>query len=651
MKNCRCLQTITYLRKALKNHSFDLVGKITIETSLYLSRDSHSIQPSISVQSLSQQPLSVSILLNTSDSLPVICQFVSNFESHLTIKPQNNFTELYFQGLLFEINQTFANMIINLDNDDVPCNGTIIVRDGLNEPLKKNIINISNYFKKYTKPELHPDSAMQIEVNRAPLYTGSYFVIFIDISIFNTTDDLSFELLNTDLASWLTVTSISISGTPPEPSWPQFWPSRYYTAIRVKNQYKHNDVDLVFEVQMSSTYYIKLLIKVLSLIGLWIYIYTIYNVLAKRLYRYPWKYVFRPGQEIMLSNMFPVAFIRNELKECKFIIKNLRSKVARELKLRSVSKQKLVEHFIDNNDNNRLDADLLSWTIDDMVIQMTAEQQNQVRSYTSTINPRKDIILQLVFNHLTTIRLHMNKDKQTLRVFRHIKQKWRDLVLVDDVNIWQFKANQTAILSALQSSGEHNRINTKELSIALPTIASNSSAMDSRTKISEESIHAELMKDSKKCEQTSIEKTALNINIDLLQNALIAHAFKEQHIDIETIFVNVVSKEKIKRRIPGLRILLKFLKLDLHPLLFDKGHKLGYGLRYKIVDDVLQFYGSISRTIVGKRLYVQIATKRGKILREISIRGDETNPEQIGFKRNKVSSNLDPKSKDESLVL
>ena len=75
-------------------------------------------------------------------------------------------------------------------------------------------------------------------------------------------------------------------------------------------------------------------------------------------------------------------------------------------------------------------------------------------------------------------------------------------------------------------------------------------------------------------------------------------------------------------------IVSRFFKLDLRPLALGSSSKIGYGIKYKILDDVLRFSGFVNRDMKDKTIVVQVMNKRGKILKELWIRGVESGSEQ-----------------------
>ena len=271
------------IRDVLTSHYFDTIQRFSVKSLLYLLPNITNI----AIVSSSQFSVSASLSLSEySDPSIQQCQFVEQSPTGLTPSFQHNFTTIHLEGFLSEVNDALANLIINLDDRETPCNGTFMVLDGLNYPLTEAVADVSNYFLKNHPPSLKHPTILQEEINKTPpVYTDTYFTIILNQSIFegdNLNLNVNLELLSTDLESWLTITNLVLSGVPPEPSLPYFWPSTYQVAVRATNQYKSVDTTFTLTVYLSTGYFLKLALKVLGVIGLWVYFYFIFNILAKK---------------------------------------------------------------------------------------------------------------------------------------------------------------------------------------------------------------------------------------------------------------------------------------------------------------------------------------------------------------------------------
>ena len=90
-------------------------------------------------------------------------------------------------------------------------------------------------------------------------------------------------------------------------------------------------MEFTLNVKLSSSYYVKLLLKILGALGIWVYFYRFWNILCRRFYRYPREIILRVGERVTPSVIYPIAFIGAEIKESKVIMQELKKRVAKEL--------------------------------------------------------------------------------------------------------------------------------------------------------------------------------------------------------------------------------------------------------------------------------------------------------------------------------
>ena len=616
----------------LNSHYFEVITPISVRSSLSLEVNSSNIL----IRSPSLLPFTVSVaLLNISnDTSTPQCQFVTKFASRLTPVFDENNTVIYMQGLLFEVNDALQNIILNYKDNETICAATFSIRDDLNPVLNQSILNLSNYFTKYERPALKQNVSIQGIINKTSIHTGTFFLIILDNNIF-TQDSLNFQILNPDLTPWLTQTDLSLSGTPPEPSWPQVQPVRYDVVLRVSNEYQDFDLPFSLEVQMSTAYYLKLLAKVLSVVGFWIYFYTIYNILAKRFYQDPRTWALKIGEEVTPQNLYPIAFLGRELKESRFIIRKLQKSIADDLKLKSMTTVKVAEYFVDPL-RNQIDTDMLARSIDNMISNLSDAEKQKIRLYTPGVNCRKDLIIQLLRNELVMSQLSTKHEKKTKQAFMELKSEWMDLVQRDESFLWQFsvdeskldhklwskelRANSMLHVVDLQnpygSTSDKNYSDNTTMKINSSTVengTANAIMTDSR------SLRVELFDRSKTSDNIKADSN-LKINISLLEDAIIAYAFKQQHLDVKALSVQILCKEKVDRYHCFPHMVSRFLNLDLKRLLLNKGDEIGYGVKYTIADDILQFSGVVNRNMKDRTIVMQVVNKRGRILREVWIK-------------------------------
>ena len=275
-----------------------------------------------------------------------------------------------------------------------------------------------------------------------------------------------------------------------------------------------------------------------------------------------------------------------------------------------------------------------------MIATLSDAEKQKIRLYLPGANCRKDLIIQLLRNELAMSLLNVKQEKKTKQAFTDIKSQWMDIVQRDESFLWQFSIDKYKLDNNLWSKGlrtdsvlnaanlqepllnpydsmlDTNSGDTTQLKINSSTIVRNSATnaivADSRN------LSVELIDRSKTSDNIKAD-SALDLNVSLLRDALIAHAFKQQHLDVKALSIQIISKEKLDRYRCFPRIISRFLNLDLKTLLFNKGNKIGYGIKYSIVDDILQFTGIVGRNMKDKTIVVQIVNKRGRILKEVWI--------------------------------
>lgn len=86
-------------------------------------------------------------------------------------------------------------------------------------------------------------------------------------------------------------------------------------------------------------------------------------------------------------------------------------------------------------------------------------------------------------------------------------------------------------------------------------------------------------------------------------------------------------------------MIFDFLKLNLSPIDYHKGENIGYGISYRIETRIMIFFGRVDKDIKNKKVVVQIMSKRGLLLRELTIRGDESTVKELNSSEIKLSMN------------
>ena len=102
---------------------------------------------------------------------------------------------------------------------------------------------------------------------------------------------------------------------------------------------------------------------------------------------------------------------------------------------------------------------------------------------------------------------------------------------------------------------------------------------------------------------------------------LLLYIFEKQHMNVKSDSITIRSKKKVLKSSSLLRPIYQLLKWDLKPLLFCKNDKLGYGVKCRLANNMLEFFGTVKEDIMNKTLVIQITHRRGRIMREIWVYG------------------------------
>ena len=615
--------------QVFRKHLFEIITPLSVVSSLSLTFDSKHLQ----IDTLSPFSLSVSILLlNDSKTDPLQCRFSREYSSIL--KP--NFSEdnktVDILGSIFETNDILKNITVNLDSPFV-CAAKVIVTDFLNPIITMIIPDVSLYFQENFAPGLVNDSIIQDKVNKQNFTTGSYFVILLEQTMFNQTN-VKVDLANREDFGWIFQSGFLISGTPPEPSLPRFWPMEHRLTLNISNDYKITPIEIVMRVHISSEYYLGLLVKILGLIGVWIYFVFLGNVLLKSFYRHPKNWTLKINQIITPEVIFPIAFIKPELKEANFIVSRLSKSVAEQLGKTSVSASQLVEHFFIPG-TRKIDQTKLFEIIATVEESLLPKEKDKIKRHLSQTISKKEMIEHLVLNKLVKLQLSTKQEKLTKKAYNKVKKPWSRIIKKANSPLWQFYVDESLLRAELQTKGfDLSTIRrSDDESRQHPANASNNDEEEKLDDLPRNSqgqnkndLEVELLSNS----DHSDHDEAPQINFGLLVRALIAHAFSGHHINCDNINLNIFSKEKSRGYSCVPRILNRFFKWDLRPLSLSKGTNLGCGIEYKEKDDMIEFYGQVQRGMSGKTIVIQIYSRKGFILRELWLECEETaiNPQE-----------------------
>ena len=85
--------------------------------------------------------------------------------------------------------------------------------------------------------------------------------------------------------------------------------------------------------------------------------------------------------------------------------------------------------------------------------------------------------------------------------------------------------------------------------------------------------------------------------------------------------INIVTRELTDGYSFLPRFINKFLKYDLQHLLVNRSGEIGYGITYKVVNNVLVFSGTPTDDLLDRTLIIQVISRRGQIMKELWLRG------------------------------
>jgi len=563
------------IRAILSQSYIQAICEISVTSSLNLSQT----KP-LKISSLSKGTLSVTLHFNETEEKS--CYFLTKTYPYVKSTIFNK-RSLLLEGSLENINEALKQVIIDLQDLDY-CHGFIKISDGINPALSNSIEFLSNYFINNTKP-VYNDKALALEkqmANQSLFYTGSYSVVEFDPKTFTDENNLPLEYSlqmpdsHQESPTWISLRGLNLMGTPPE----AYSPRSYEFVLVAKNEYKNVTVPLTLEIHISFKYGVRLVGAYMgylfTLVGLILTVNKVYNIIAQKYYRYPRSFRLAAHDEVNDHKIFPISFVKNEIAESKKLLKQLRTYV------RQKDKTSLVEYFV-NQELQTLDKQKIIMTLGEI-------QQEKNQYYKQADNVSKGVIRQFVINMIILEQLNTKKEAQTKKIFDQIKNNWMDLVLVAPVSAQQFTVTPeklNKILSDISGTSKEENLNESKLT--------NESMLLSKEK----------------------NKT----NMDLLKNAIIARAFNFQNLDIETINVDVISHKKRKGKSCWI-MLRRLLLKDLQEFAFLNKREIGYGMKYKIDHNTLHFVGKLTCDLKDDIIVVHLKNKRGRILREIWITGE-----------------------------
>jgi len=641
------------IRSRLEKHYLETITRIQVAPSLVLLQNKF-----LSVETLSAHSLNVAITLKNDPTKEPEIQFVDKVYSFVLTTISEKRTRMIMEGNHHDINNALKELVVNIEEEGQTTEALITISDGLNPTLNVNIPDALKYFVKNEYPIVDPKYDVQSQIDGFAVYTGEPFTIELSQKTFRDLHDLELEYKiamqdeKEHVPGWISMKDLKIIGTPPQ-EWSK--PS-YEFAIIVENEFKSIQVNFTLSVRISLQFALKVLATyggyLFTLIGLWIYANKIYNIFAKKHYRHPKKFIIKVEEEITDKTIFPIAFIGIELQESALVFREIERLISKGLNSNILTSSQLVGHFVDSV-TGHLDKGKIISLVEQIIPKLFSRNnpsESRSKKYIFEIDSHKNLIQQIIINKIVKKQLESHKEKCTKTVFETIKGDWLDLV---DGEASQFIVNKAKLINKLKKIGieldEEIEPQKEEFSIddlidqpreKLFTI----DRFDNIHFKNDENVSDGILLTSPKTNESSsssrkprsMEKSLMGnekqnkLNVDLLENAICAHAFEYQHLDIEAIQIHIEAKQKARGSSAFHRI-KRFLKLDLRPIAFmDKG-KIGYGILYQIENDILHFYGVPHANVRGKTLVVQITNGKGKILRELWLYGFN-NDENQGLK-------------------
>jgi len=488
-------------------------------------------------------------------------------------------SRIILEGPLRDVDQALQRLVVDLENA-ASCDGTIIVNDNLNPVITRSIANLCSYFRINMVPymSLNEELHLQTQIDHLNIQTGQYFEIAIHNETFvdENNGPLSYSITMQDtkkpLPNWISMEGHVIKGTFPE----EIFGRSLGLVLHVSNEFKELRVHFRIAANFSGVFLMKLLLKfspyLLTALGLWVSANRIYNIVYKDEYKSGKQSFVRIGEEINSSVIFPVYFILEEKGEAELILRHLMRKLSKDLHKRSMSNYDLAKHFLVNDELNRTE---ILRTVNEVVSNLSENEQNGLKIYTQGAASRKLVVTQLVINQLVEYLLASDRLKETKALFDKIKSRWPEMV--------EWNSSQHFICSDLKFED-------------IIGDSGSSSGPDAKQRLLAN--HG-------------------NVNKDLLMNAIASHAFECQSLETLAIRVHILAKEKVGNdQIKG------YLKWDLEEINFNERGRADYGIQYKIKNSALCFSGTVQEDFKGKTMVIQLTNLKHKILKEVWISED-----------------------------
>ena len=580
------------------------------------------------------------------------CRFVKNLDYGIKPSFDDKNATMYIEGPSYDINQLLKILMIDLEGVQ-SCDASLSINDYMNPILNQTIPNISDYLNNNLAPAQNSEiQPIQDEVSNIILYTDSYFTFLFDQKRFNDTH-LQFAIQE---VPWLTLNWPSISGTPPN----QFWPSKeVLVKLIVFNEYKSTPLQVTFKVRWGLSTFFTNALKLAGALGSYIYFYLLLNILCQKRYRYPKDLYLKIDTVIPPAQILPIACIVKEAKESRLIIKQLQKAVAKSLNRRSISRAELTNYFVDSSDQ-QISTFLLANTVQEVIVHSTKAQHSRGKHYNYRQSIRGDLVNQLILNEFSLRQLEQPAEKKTKQIFQELKDHWLLLVMYEEGQPrWKLCIDEPSFEQELQKKQSCRNQKAKsvrekqEISKRGVELANRRDNIDERGLVmltddkifamqpnepSSSNLEKSLITDKDGTNSIDSSRIALEdlnktnrdqnsskgtqINLGLLKNAILAHAYKQQHLNYHVSELAITVKKRRKNIWWLPMFIARFMKLDLRTIDSAMRENMGYGIRCNIKNDIIYFSGDVDETFEGGNLVVQIS-KRRRIVRELWFYGIE----------------------------
>lgn len=608
------------IRDILAAHQIEMVLQVYIQPTLKIRAIEIDDETEyFEIETLATSNLHVQIRLEDKIHAQFLTRTYSGVQSQIT--DENTF--LILNGDLTSINLALQAITVDVKTSyKSSSTASIFVSDNLNPSISKSFTDSAKYFVHNQPPYYNKQEFdLQTQIDRYTVFTGQNFVIEIDSQTFKNTHNLPLTI-STRMAdpkkeypSWLLKKELKLIGTPPN----KLSPNKFNLIMKVSNEYKSIDVPFTLSVSISLMYALSLAGVysgyLLTIIGLWATSNKIFNVAFKHWYRYPKNFKVTVGEEVTDQTIPPIAFIADQTLESQFILRRLIKQMNEKNGIPALNETLWVKEFIDTR-TQQINTQLLLEAVENVVKMMTVAERGKVKRFNSAESFQHDLIFQLIYHKAVYAQLNLEHEKDTKEAYEKIKSKWVNFISHNQFS--QLQLDRACLEKELRRKG---------ISIEKDnSIEENSTYSEEPSSTKNRSFEKVLLTS----ERSSIAfeaKQRLAVNMELLEKALIAHATSFHHLDARPIDIDILSLQKLTSSSPILEIIFQFLKMDLRALSFMNKREVGGGIKHRIKNDTLHFYGVPNRDIRDQVLVVQIVNQKRRNLRELWIYGMEEGPE------------------------